>query len=78
MVNRDGVLARIVLHDARKEGLREKEAGYPEHCRLSIVVPVLRHTDDTVRTQFSRGNGSLINENAESTREGLTIKVSQL
>jgi len=75
MVNRDGVLARVVLHDARKEGLREKEARYPEHCRLSIVVPVLRHT---VRTQFSRGNGSLINENAETTREGLTIKVSQL
>jgi len=42
MVNGDGVLAGVVLHDAGEEGLREEEARYPEHVWLTVVMPVLR------------------------------------
>ena len=41
VVDRDGVLACVVLHDSGEEGLREKEARHPEHRRLSVVMPVL-------------------------------------
>jgi len=43
MVYGNGVLAGVVLHDAGEEGLREKEAGYPENDRLPVVMPVLQH-----------------------------------
>jgi len=41
VVNWNGVLAGVVLHHSSEKSLCEKEAGHPEHGRLSLVVPVL-------------------------------------
>ena len=41
LVDGNGVATRVVLQYARQEGLREVEAGDPEHVRLARVVPCL-------------------------------------
>jgi len=41
LVDGDGVLAGIVLHDASEEGLCEVEPRHPEHVGLAVVIPFL-------------------------------------
>lgn len=55
VVDGDGVLARVVLGDARQEGLREVEAGDPEDGGRPTGNPVLGHTDRARPRQPRRG-----------------------
>ena len=41
LVDGDPVLARVALLGGGEEGLREVEAGQPEHRRGPVLVPVL-------------------------------------
>mmetsp|Transcript_1527 Transcript_1527/g.5997 ORF Transcript_1527/g.5997 Transcript_1527/m.5997 type:complete len:549 (+) Transcript_1527:50-1696(+) len=42
-VDGDGVLARVVLHDAGEEGLREEEVAQVEHGRRAVLQPRVQH-----------------------------------
>jgi len=44
VVDGNGVFAGVVLHHSGEERLCEEETRDPEHCRLSVIVPVLRRT----------------------------------
>lgn len=40
-VNGDGVFSGKILLASSEEGLSEKEARHPEHCRCAVHVPSL-------------------------------------
>ena len=48
-----GVLARVVLHDTRQEGLGEEEARDPEGRRLAVVIPGLQARNASLTSNVS-------------------------
>ena len=50
VVDGNGVFAGVVLHHSGEESLCEEETRYPEHCRLSVIVPVLHRTYTCIYT----------------------------
>ena len=41
LVDGNFVFSRVILPCSSQEGLGEKEAGYPEHVRFTLFVPIL-------------------------------------
>ena len=41
LVDGNFVFSRVILPRSSQEGLGEKEAGYPEHVRFTLFVPIL-------------------------------------